>query len=380
MLTPNGLKVLKAIGVYEALVEKGYSFNNIYVQLGPIGKIVEQIEYGNAEKYGMSALRAYRHDVLDALLAKVKLTGISIEFNRRFSHVTQESNDGAEWQFTDGSSGSASLLVGTDGIHSTVRKHVVPGIEPEYGGVLTLVAAVPTAQLGLPAEDLKDLNRATNKHPLPGGIVVPQLGGLIAAPQTKSGDEVMISVLRPFPQEPESWSALDKDKDRLRAMFRENAEKFPDIVQNAVKDIPEEQLIAWPGYSVPRLERWYSAQGKDGKQGRAVIMGDAAHDIPPSAGQGVNQALEDVYTFAGVLGRFKNRNDNMELQCAFAKWQSWRQERLDVVARLVKQMEIRRLPAAAQVKMGDPDTLQASMNQDFDTLFRVDYSEIVGPA
>ena len=97
MLTPNGLKVLKAVGVYETIAEKAYSFNHVYVQLGPSGKIVDQFEYGNAEKYGMSALRAYRFVVLKELLAKVQSEGIPIEFNRRFSHVTQENNDSIEW-------------------------------------------------------------------------------------------------------------------------------------------------------------------------------------------------------------------------------------------------------------------------------------------
>jgi 2-polyprenyl-6-methoxyphenol hydroxylase-like FAD-dependent oxidoreductase len=32
-----------------------------------------------------------------------------------------------------------------------------------------------------------------------------------------------------------------------------------------------------------------------------VILGDAAYTIPPSAGQGIKQALEDVYMFALLL-------------------------------------------------------------------------------
>jgi len=380
MLTPNGLKVLRALGVYEAIVKKSYTFKDIYVQHGPSGKIVEQIEYGSDEKYGTNALRAYRFVVLEELLAKVRSSGIPIELNRKFSHVTRETQDSIDWHFTDGTLGTASLLIGTDGIHSTVRKHVAPGIEPKYGGALTIVGAVPTAQLELPAQDYEDLTSPTNRHPLPTGILVPQYGGFIISPQTKSGDEVMITVLRQFPQELERWSELDKDKDRLRAMFRENAAQFPDVVRNAVKDIPDKSLIAWPGYSVPRLERWYSAETNGSKMGRAIVLGDAAHAFPPSGGQGVNQAFEDVYTFAGVLGKVEDRSSNAELQNVLASWQSWRQERLDIAMRILKQMEIRRLPAAAQAKVGngaDPETLQASMSQDFDALFKVNYSDVI---
>jgi len=39
-----------------------------------------------------------------------------------------------------------------------------------------------------------------------------------------------------------------------------------------------------------------------------VILGDAAHAIPPSAGQGINQAFEDAYIFALLLGQVDKVN------------------------------------------------------------------------
>lgn len=182
MLTPNGLKVLQSIGVYDSLLDSAYSFDKAFLQMGPTGEIIETFPYGSVEKHGMNALRAFRYALLESLLAEVRRQGIPIHFNRRFSHVMSETDEEVTWQFADGTSSSASILVGADGIHSTVRKYIAPGIEPSFGGYVILVAAIPTSQLGLPAKDLEDLNNASNKYPLPSGIVVPQLGAFVAAP------------------------------------------------------------------------------------------------------------------------------------------------------------------------------------------------------
>ena len=56
-----------------------------------------------------------------------------------------------------------------------------------------------------------------------------------------------------------------------------DARACPKFVQNAVSHIPRERIHAWPFYIVPKLENWTVKR-------RRVILGDAAHGIPPSAG------------------------------------------------------------------------------------------------
>lgn len=77
-----------------------------------------------------------------------------------------------------------------------------------------------------------------------------------------------------------------------------------------------------------------------------IILGDAAHAIPPSAGQGINQAFEDVYILALLLGRSK---EIVRLQDALSFWQSYRQGRVDEVFELNKQIDLRRMPAKDSV-------------------------------
>ena len=375
MLVPNGLKVLQKLAVYEPLKERGWSFDRIYLQDAGSKRILEAVEYGNLERYGVRALRTYRFTVLEELLSAVKQKGIPVYFNRRFDHVISESEDNVTWEFKDGSTATASLLVGADGIHSTVRSYLTP-LEPAFGSMAAIIAAVPTAQLGLPESDV-DLNAASNDHPLPAGIVVPGLGAFLIAPQTRNGDEVLITVQRPMTEAAEArWASMNADKENLRSLLRQNSEHFPPIVQNAVREIADKELIIWPFYTVPRIERWTSIQKGFG---RVVILGDSAHAFPPSAGQGVNQAFEDIYTFAGVLGRLLTSSEqaigNEKLQQALLGWQNFRQGRVDRVLELIRQMDLRRMPKAPG--QAEQEEKKIDLAAVFDWLFNVDFDRAV---
>ena len=378
MLTPNGLKVLDKLGIYDSLRKQGYNFDRIYFQDGDSGHIIETVEFGGLERYGFRALRVYRRTVLQELLAKVQEKRIPIHFGHRFTHVVFETEDHVTWQFSDGSTATASLLIGADGIHSTVRKYLAPEVQPSFASMAAIVAAIPTAQLELPAADLNDLTALSNAHPLPGGIVMPKAGAFVMAPQTFDGKETMITVQRPITEPAHGrWADVDADKEALVALFRQNSDRFPSVVQNAVRDIPHDSLRLWPFYHIPRLDLWTSAHTPGG-HGRVAIVGDSAHGLPPQAGQGVNQAFEDVYMLALMLGRLYSASSiqkptNEQLQHGLASWQTYRQARVDRVLELNRQMDLRRMPGASEAPKGET----ASMDSDYDWLFKIDFDAVM---
>jgi 2-polyprenyl-6-methoxyphenol hydroxylase-like FAD-dependent oxidoreductase len=116
--------------------------------------------------------------------------------------------------------------------------------------------------------------------------------------------------------------------------LQQDAEEFPEIVQNAITHIPTNKINVWPFYIVPKLDKWASPHR------RVVILGDAAHAIPPSAGQGINQAFEDIYMFSLLLAQA----DKIEMQKALTFWQKYRQERIEQIMLLNKQIDLRRMP------------------------------------
>lgn len=324
MLSPNALKVLDALHLYGNLKTQGFNFSHLHYR-DVAGDLLETYEFGNKDEYGYEALRIYRHVLIDTLLAELERKDIPIRFGAKFTHITEEKLNAVSFAFADGTTGTADILVGADGIHSRVRKYLYPDLEPKFIGMAGTTAAVPTAQLKLP-----------EGYHLPVTITSPQ-GAFVIAPQQLDGSEVLIGKQRRVAeQDRAAWEKTLADKDDAVRFLQQDQEQFSEIVRNAVSHINPDKINVWPFFVVPKLDRWAS------EKRRVVILGDAAHAIPPSAGQGINQAFEDVYILALLLGR---SSEIVSLQDALGFWQSYRQGRVDRVFELNKQIDLRRMPA-----------------------------------
>jgi 2-polyprenyl-6-methoxyphenol hydroxylase-like FAD-dependent oxidoreductase len=156
------------------------------------------------------------------------------------------------------------------------------------------------------------------------------------APQNFDGSEVLAGTQRKFPeQDKKGWETLWANKKKLVGMLRENEEGWPDIVKSALENIQKDSLTTWPFYVVPRLESWAS------KGGRVVILGDAAHAIPPTAGQGASQAFEDAYSFVLLISKL---GPKVGMRDALWFWEGYRKERVDKILELTKRLNVQRLP------------------------------------
>ncbi|KAJ5547908.1 hypothetical protein N7513_005142 [Penicillium frequentans] len=325
MLSPNALRILDAIGIYKIIKPLGYSFKYLHFYTGTP---LDTYEFGNAEKYDYDALRIYRYEIIDALVKAVQERGIPIEYGKKFTHVICETERDVTWAFEDGTTGTATCLVGADGIHSRVRKYLYPDLEPRFTNAIGVTAAIPTSQL------------KQGDYELPLTIMNPKHGAFIIAPQLPDGSELLIGKQKRVAEMGrQGWNELLSDKEWCVNFLREGAEDFPEIIQSAVSDIPINKINLWPFYVVPKLDTWASDKC------RVVILGDAAHAIPPTAGQGINQAFEDVFTYSLVLANC----DGEDLKVGLKRWQVGRQERVDRVLELNGQIDARRLPKDGNV-------------------------------
>lgn len=354
VLSPNALKVLDAFHLYEDLRTQGFNFSDLHYR-DVSGNLLETFEFGNKDEYGYEALRIYRHVLIDTLLAGLKRKSIPIQFGARFTRIIEEDSNSVSFAFADGSTGTADVLVGADGIHSRVRKYLYPDLEPKFIGTAATTAVVPTAQLKIP-----------EGYYLPVTISSPH-GAFVMMPQLSDASEVLIGKQRRVAeQDRAAWEKTLADKDEAVRFLQQDQEQFPDIVRNAVSHITPEKINVWPFFVVPKLDRWAS------EKRRVIILGDAAHAIPPSAGQGLNQAFEDVHILALLLGR---SSEIANLQDALSFWQSYRQERVDKVFELSKQIDIRRMPIDDAI-LGDGSGIQ---KEDFDLewLYKPDFNQVV---
>lgn len=90
---------------------------------------------------------------------------------------------------------------------------------------------------------------------------------------------------------------FDRDEIRAQLQFRHGAWADPtirSIVASAVVD------SVYPTWVTPELPTW--------ERHSVVLIGDAAHALPSSSGQGASQAVEDAQMLALLLARFLSKN------------------------------------------------------------------------
>ena len=334
MLSPNALRVLNSLGVYERISSKGYNFSNIAFK-NEDEETTDLYPLGDEHRYGYKALRIYRQILLDEIRSTVHARKIPVIHGKKFSHVLSESPTEVSFAFTDGSSASASFLIGADGIHSTVRKYVSPSTSPGYSGLLAITCAVPRSALHFPPDKDYSVLPVT----IHGGM-----GTFVLAPQDTDGSEVLAGTQKKYPEQTrEEWDRLFSDKDGLLALLSANKSGWPSLVQSALDAIPKETLSIWPYYTVPKLPSWTSSSHHN----RVLLLGDAAHAIPPTAGQGASQAFEDAFSLALLLShQSSSQVQTPDLTRSLGFWQKYRQERIERVVKLTLKLTNKRLPKA----------------------------------
>jgi len=177
--------------------------------------------------------------------------------------------------------------------------------------------------------------------------ILTKKGNFVLAPQDVDGSEIFIGrQFRTHDRDRKGWDDLVADKKQLLAMIRSDAAAFPDLAQSALEGVEMDELNIWPFYSVPKLDSWTSATR------RVMLVGDAAHALPPTTGGGANQAFEDSYTLGKLLA---NLSPEWTLEKVMPLWFTYRSGRVDGLRELTKMMDNRRLPLEEQAKLPEAE-------------------------
>ena len=133
-----GIRVLNHLGVYDQVRAQGFiheygSFAN--VKGDPIGKLV----LGSEELYDFPAVRIFRNSLRQVLLEEASRQGFDVRYDMRAAKVSNETKDSVSLVFQDGTSVTADLVVGTDGMNSPVREYVAPGEVPKFTGQVAVI-------------------------------------------------------------------------------------------------------------------------------------------------------------------------------------------------------------------------------------------------
>ncbi|GKT65719.1 kynurenine 3-monooxygenase [Colletotrichum tofieldiae] len=329
-LTPNGCRVLDIVGALDRVRSQCHMTEHRSFMDGE-GHIIKNTNVAPEEVFSYKIHRIYRAALLQKLTAMLKERNIPIEYGAKFEQVVEDNANGVKF-IVGGRTEQASLVVGADGIYSTVRKHLAAQL-PEYTGLASICGHIPTHSIPWPSDSFEK-----------SGTIQDKPGALFIVPEVADGSELIIGRQFYYPSlDRPAWEALAADSEQLHELLRKDYDQWQPFARSILNQLSKnkEALYLWPFYRVPKLEHWASSTG------RVIIIGDAAHAMPPSSGQGVNQAFEDAHTLVLLL---KSLLPTTNLNNALDFWHGLRQVRVDAILQMAEKTNIDRLPEAERLK------------------------------
>lgn len=272
-LSPNCVSVLCHLGLGEALAESGFMPSGMEMRDAFSGRVLVQSLFG--ARYPWPYYHLHRADLLDILLAAANAsnritvqTGVQVaEFELRPGGV----------DITLGAARlQADLLVGADGIHSTVRERLFGSSPAQFTGHVAWRGLVSTDTL--PEGHIRPVATAwwgPGKH--------------LVHYYVRQGDLVnCVCVVEKAGWEIESW-VEQGDVAELREAYR----GWHDDVLRLLDAVQPDELFKWALFDRSPMPRW--------SEGHATLLGDACHATLPFLAQGAAMAIEDAAVLARSL-------------------------------------------------------------------------------
>ncbi|MEE1944217.1 NAD(P)/FAD-dependent oxidoreductase [Pedobacter sp. KR3-3] len=221
-------------------------------------------------------------------LRKILLDSLQPETVVWDSHFKSLVPNGNGWTITfkNGTSAFADIVIAADGANSKIRSFITP-IKAFYSGV-TMVEGV-VYQSAVQAPNLHQL--------LNGGKIFALEGGKTLIVSSK-GDASL--VFYTGCKTDEHWcKEIDfSDKTQVLQWFKSAfagwSEAWLELFEKA--SLP---LIARPQYCMPLDQTWETLPN-------LTMLGDAAHMMPPFAGEGVNMAMLDALELSECLAKYSS--------------------------------------------------------------------------
>jgi len=346
MVQPNGIQALKYLdpAILSSIQQVGSEHKlRIFSKIDSNGTVTDtetSVEEEDRTKYGHLRILITWQKMQQALASllmaapdELIVTGYSL------SHFLENNDDSVVLFFENGKKVRAKAVLACDGVFSTVRRqmfHSSNNIKnddsPIYFGQLNWGSVLPNSQV--PVE-------RTSKHPAP-----PQKGAVHAF--SVSGPPARFSAyLNDAGSEQTFWQVRVADPEYAMSMSGNHGrgglglhgvkKALLEVVQksvvpqlaNVIEQTEESQIFERAIVARQSLPTWLSKRNK-----RLALVGDAAHGMHPTIGQGANSGFESAAAVVEAIqeeyGK-ENEKGSVDYSSALVRYEAKRKPRADLV-------------------------------------------------
>ncbi|KUN09713.1 monooxygenase [Streptomyces yokosukanensis] len=292
-LASNGMRALAELDASDAVTAVGFPLTSLRL-LDHEGTELTHAPLGEVADPALRYRCLRRGDLNAALQGEAVRRGIRLRHGTRLVALT-DGPHGVTAAFADGSATHADLVVGADGLNSTVRRILTPGVRPTYAGQRVFYGYCGTA----PVADGT-------------GVITMVRGSESAFGYAVSPDGQTYWFARvgtePLPAGRSAHRAPWREE--LLPLLRKDATPAADIVAAS-----QDPVMVTNATEMPLGALW--------QKGRVLLIGDAAHAASPATGQGASMALEDAVVLAKAL------RDLPDAPAAFTAYERHRRPRVE---------------------------------------------------
>jgi 2-polyprenyl-6-methoxyphenol hydroxylase-like FAD-dependent oxidoreductase len=297
-LAPNGVAALDVLGAGD----------DVRAIALPIARAVMSVGAKTVALPGLEGVEPLqlvgRGDLHRVLHDRAVDAGVVFEYGKRLVDA-KEGPDGVVAHFDDGSTATADVLIGADGVRSTVRT-LIDADAPAagYTGLLSFQGWVP-------GELLPDLEPGVMTFAFGSQayyLYWKQADGRVTwGANLPSGQYLSLTEARQTPTD--EWLRQLREAyagDTPGELFAQNTDPETFAVNGAI-------------HIMPPIPHWH--------RGRMVLIGDAVHAPSNSTGQGASLAIESAIQLARCL------RDAPDAASAFAAYEQLRRERVEKITK-----------------------------------------------
>jgi 2-polyprenyl-6-methoxyphenol hydroxylase-like FAD-dependent oxidoreductase len=302
IMNPNAMRVLEANGLAPCVRLRGspYLARETFDQRG---RRLATRDYRPLYAEGRLAIgalchRAHLHECLSD-----GLPGGTVHLDARIVAL-EAGPDGVRVETESGQTFTGEVLVGADGIRSTVRARFFGATEPAYLGYRSHRFVVGNRD-GL-EHFMEFLGRGKRVGLVPIG-----------------GGHLYVWTTFNSPRESRAWAL--ESVPALQSLFGE----FTDSrVRRALGGLESIDSVLCTDVEEVHQASWV--------HGRVALLGDAAHALTPNMGQGAGMAMEDAAVLADELARAARRET--DVSAALTSYVARRRQRVETIVRLSRQI------------------------------------------